>query len=492
VIKKDEEEILMSIDLEVKQNSKINKKSLYGLLFTLAIGIIICILPTPKGLTPEGQRALALLVMAAILWLSDIVPLGATSLLIIALAPLMGTLDAKKSMQSLGNDVIFLFLGGFIVAIAMSKFGLDKRIALWIIKKVGTSTKKVMLGIMLAVGFLSMWMSNTVAVLCILPIVLGIIKVLGLKPGQPQAKMYLFGLAFSSLIGGMSTIIGTPPNALAVSFLKEMCNIDITFGRWFIIGFPIALFLLIATWWLLANIVYKCSSQEDPTLKKYIDSEYEKLSGMDTTEIITAFTLIIFVVLLLTIPYVRKYIGSQFWVQGTVAVLPTAILYFTGLLDWKDTKEGVAWHILLLFAAGISLSGAISGTGAAEWLAQIVANNVPLALVPITFTLLGGIMTQMTSNTGTAAIFAPIAISAALLLKVDPVSMAVPLALGTSMGFMTPIGSALNPLIYGQLTDGNTYIDKGSDYFAAGRLPWLVGMGFTIIYVIYVLPLFGL
>jgi len=470
----------------------LNKRAMYGLLITVIVGLIICILPTPEGLTVAGQRSLALLVMAAILWLGDIIPLGATSILIIALAPVMGTLEAKTSLAAMGHDIIYLFLGGFIVAIAMSKFGLDKRIALWIVRKVGTSARRVLLGIMIAVGFLSMWMSNTVAVLCILPIVLGILKVLDVKPGDPTGKMFLFGLAFASLLGGMATIIGTPPNALAVTFLEEMAGIKITFGEWFIIGFPIAWISLFATWWVLVNIVYKLKKEENATLGQYIEEEYKSLGPMDAPERITAATLIIFVVLLLTIPQVQPFIGAKFYQRGVVALLPTAILYFTGLVDWNDTKNGVAWHILFLFAGGIALSGAVKGTGAADWLAQLIGSSVPLALIPIAFTLLGSIMTQMTSNTGTAAIFCPIAISTALLLNLDPAAVAVPLALGTSIGFLTPIGSALNPLIYGQLTDGNTYIDKAGEYFVAGRWPWLVSAVLIIVYVIYILPMFGL
>lgn len=480
------------LNVQENKNPSFNKRPLIALAITLGVGLFISILPTPAGLTPEGQRALALLVMAAMFWLGEIVPLGISSLLLIALAPVMGTLGAKASMASLGNDIVFLFIGGFIVAIAMSKFGLDKRIAYWIIAKVGTSSKMVLLGVMLAVGFLSMWMSNTVAVLCILPIVLGMIKVLGLKPGDGHAKMLLFGLAYASLIGGMATIIGTPPNALAVSYLKEMVGIEVTFGQWFIIGFPVALVLTIATWWTMANVVYKLDNREDESLKEYIADERTKLGPLTFAEKVTAITLMLFVVLLLTIPYVKPFIGEEFWVQGIVAILPTAILYFTGLLDWNDTKNGVSWHILLLFAAGISISNAMSGTGASAWVATVITDFVPLSLIPIAFAILGGLMTQMTSNTGTAAIFVPIAISAAMLLDLNPVAMAVPLALGTSMGYLTPVGSALNPLIYGQLPDGNTYIDKGGDYFKAGRLPWLIGMAFIIAYVIYALPILGL
>jgi len=190
-----------------------------------------------------------------------------------------------------------------------------------------------------------------------------------------------------------------------------------------------------------------------------------------------------------TVPQVKLLIGNKFYQNGIAALIPSAILYFTGLLDWKDTKNGVAWHILFLFAAGLSLSGAIKGTGAADWLAQLIGNSVPQALIPIAFTLLGAILTQMTSNTGTAAIIlCPIAISMTFLLKINPVAVAVPLALGTSIGFLTPIGSALNPLIYGELTDGNTYIDKAKEYFIAGRLPWLICGVIIVVYVIYILP----
>lgn len=476
--------------MENPSKSKLNKRTKYGFLLTVFIGLIICILPTPEGLTPEGQRALALLVMAAILWLGDVIDLGATSILIIAAGPLLGTIKAKTSMAYLGHDIIFLFLGGFIIAISMTKYGLDKRIALWLVKKVGVSAKKVLLGLMIAVGFLSMWMSNTVAVLCLLPIVLGILKILDIKPGEEMGKMFLFGLAFASLCGGISTIIGTPPNALVVSFLKESSGIEITFGQWFIIGSPIGWITLLVTWWVMVNIVYKVKETENSKLKDYIYGEYDKMGSVTAPEKITAFTLIVFVGLLLTLPQLAPLFGgSDYYNRGVVAIVPTAILYFTGLMNWKDTKNGVAWHILLLFAAGLTLSGVMKGTGAALWIATLIGETVPVSWIPVTFTLLGCIMTQMTSNSGATAIFAPIAISTATMLGVDPLLASVPLAIGCSLGFLTPVGSALNPVIYGQLTDGNTYINKAKDYWVAGRLPWLIGTIIVIVYVIFILPM---
>lgn len=475
----------------VEKGSSRRTKLVVGWLIAIAAVVVISTLPTPNGLTPTGQRALALLVLAAILWLGELIPVGASSLLILALAPAMGTIEVSQSFSSMGSGIIFLYIGGFIVAAAMAKYGLDRRIALWIINRVGTSVKRIALGLMIGTGVLSAWLSSVVVVLCLLPITLGILKVLEVKPGDAIGKMFLFVLAYGALLGGLATPIGTAPNALTMGFLKTMSDIEISFGEWMIIGTPLAVITLPLTWWMLVNVSFKLQDKKDAALEQYVKDEYANLGSMERGERLTIIATLIFVVLLFTEKYGKVLFGAPHWSVGTASLIASMFLFITGVLNWKEANKGIAWNVLLLFAAGLTLSKAISGTGAAEWLAQGIGSVVPGPAIPIAFSIFGAIFTQMTSNTATAAILVPIGITTANVAGIDPISVAVPMTLAiVSLGLLTPIGSALNPLVYGQMPDGNVYINKTSDYFKAGIWPFVASLPLIIVYVVYLLPLF--
>lgn len=467
-----------------------NQKKIIGWLLAITAVIIICALPTPEGLTNEGKRSLALLVLAAVLWLGELIPIGASSLLIMALAPMMGTMEVKQAFSSMGNDIIFLYMGGFIVAASMAKYGLDKRIALWIINKVGTSVKKIALGLMLGTGFLSAWLSSVVVVLCLLPIALGLLKVLEVKPGDAMGKMFLFALAYAALLGGIATPIGTAPNALTMGFLRTMCNIDITFGQWMLYGLPVAVVTLIVSWWLLVNVSYKFEDKNDAALEQYVKEEYQRLGNMEHGERLTVIATLLFAVLLFTVQYGKGIFGSAYWTEGSAALIACMFVFITKILTWKEANKGIAWNVLLLFAAGLTLSNAISGTGAAQWLAQGIGSFMPAQAIPAAFAVFGALFTQMTSNTAATAILAPIAISTAGVAGVNAASVAVPMTLAISLGFLTPIGSAICPLVYGQMPDGNTYISKTIDYVKAGLWPFVISLVLIIVYAVYILPLF--
>lgn len=469
-----------------------NSKKLFGWLLAIAAVFIIIVLPTPNGLTPEGQKALALLVLAAVLWLGELIPVGASSLLILALAPMMGIVEVKKSFSSMGSDIIFLYIGGFIVAASMAKYGLDKRIALWIINKTGTSVKRIALGVMLGTAFLSAWLSSVVVVLCLLPIVLGILKVLEVKPGDAIGKMFLFVLAYAAMLGGIATPIGTAPNALTMGFLREMSKIDISFGQWMIYGMPLAIVTCLVTWWLLVNVSFKVTDIKNEALEKYVKDEYASLGSMVRGEKLTVVSTILFAGLLFTVNLFKGFFGAAFWTEGTASLIACSFLFIAGVLDWKEANKGIAWNVLLLFAAGLTLSAGLSGTGAAQWLAEGIGSVVPAAVLPVAFSVFGAIFTQMTSNTASTAILAPIAITTANVVGVNAAAVAIPMTLAISFGLLTPIGSALSPLVYGQMPDGNTYIDKASDYVKAGIWPFVISLVIMIVYAIYVLPIFGL
>ncbi|MDX9872882.1 MAG: DASS family sodium-coupled anion symporter [Clostridia bacterium] len=467
------------------------KKKLYGWIFLIMFSVIIMVLPPPEGLTPLGLRAIALLVIAAFLWLGELLPVGASSLLIIVLAAMFGALETSKAFVSLSSDIIFLYIGGFIVAAAMSLFGLDKRIALWVINKTGTNKKKIVLGLMLGTALISAWMSSVVVVLALLPVVLGMLKVMGSKPGESDGKLFLFALMIAALTGGIATPVGTAPNALVMGFLRDMANIDISFVEWMYYGTPLAIVTTIVSWWLLVNFSYKLDNSTDDELKKYVIEEYKQLGPMQHKEKMTAISLILFAGLLFAVPIGKSIFGNAFWSEGTASIIACMFLFLTNTITWKQANNGIAWNILLLFAAGLTISSSLSATGAANYLATVIGTAVPGPALPVAFTIFGALFTQMTSNTATTAILAPIAISTAVVAGVNPMSVAIPVTLGISLGFLTPIGSALSPIVFGQMPDGNTWIGKASDYVKAGLVPFIVCLAITIIYAVYILPMLG-
>ena len=466
-------------------------KKLWGWIFLIVISVIIIALPTPEGLTPVGKRALALLVIAAILWLGELLPIGASSLLIIVLAAMFGTLETKKAFASIGSDVIFLYIGGFIVAASMALFGLDKRIALWVINKTGTNKKRIILGLMIGTGLISAWMSSVVVVLALLPIVLGMLKIMGSKPGERDGKLFLFALLYAALTGGLATPVGTAPNALVMGFLKDMANIDISFVGWMYYGVPLAIVTTFVVWWLLVNVSFKLDKSRDIELENYVKNEYKNLGPMQHKEKMTAIALVLFAVLLFTVKNFKPLFGAAYWSSGTAAVIACMFLFLTRTITWKQANEGISWSLLLLFSAGLTISSALSATGAAKFLAEVIGGAVPVPALPAVFTTFGAIFTQMTSNTATSAILAPISITTAQVAGLNPMSVSIPVVLGISLGFLTPIGSALNPIVFGQMPDGNTWIGKATDYVKAGIIPFIVCLAITIIYSVYILPLMG-
>ncbi len=467
-------------------------KKLYVWIFLIVVSVVIMLLPTPEGLTPVGKRALALLVIAATLWLGGLLPIGASSLLIIVLSCMLGTLPTKKAFDAISSNIIYLYIGGFIVAASMSLYGLDKRIALWVINKTGTNKKRIILGLMLGSGLISAWMSSVVVVLALLPIVLGMLKIMGTKPGERDGKLFLFALLYSALTGGLATPVGTAPNALCMGFLKDMAGINITFVQWMYYGLPLAIITTFVVWWLLVNVSFKLDNSRDIELENYVKEEYKNLGPMQHKEKMTTIAFILFAVLLFTVKQFKPLFGAQYWSSGTAAIIACMFLFLTKTITWKQANEGISWSLLLLFSAGLTISAALSETGAAKFLASVIGENVPVPALPAVFTAFGSLFTQMTSNTATSAILAPVSITTAQVAGINPMLVSIPVVLGISLGFLTPIGSALSPLVFGQLSDGNTWIEKAGDYVKAGIVPYLVCLVITIVYAVYILPLMGL
>lgn len=440
------------------------------------------------GLTAEGQRAIAVLIVAGYLWIGNVLPVGATAFLLLSLLPLMGLVTAKDSMAQLANDTNFLVMGGFVVAGSMSIYGLDKRIAISVIRRIGTSIPKVFLGVMISCAFLSMWMSNTVAMLCVLPIVLGIFRVMNIKPGDALAKMFYMGLLMSAVLGGMSTIVGTPPNVYCVSTLAE-AGINISFLNWMIVGTPISWGSLLLSWFFMYKFVFKLSMKEDPVLTKYVKDEYEQLGKISTGEKISAISLVTFIIMLMFKDFFAGIFGAEFYTNGIASLVPAVFLFIAGAMDWKEAVDSISWQTMLFFSSGLVLSNAIKGSGAAAWIASCISSFCPTALIPLMFMLMAGILTQFSSNTAVAAVFLPVALATAVEAGANPAITCVCLTLAASLGFLTPIGTPIGVILLGKQVDGNTYIDEPVEYLKYNFVPFLVCFIFAIAYCSLLVPI---
>ncbi len=257
-------------------------------------------------------------------------------------------------------------------------------------------------------------------------------------------------------------------------------------------GCCLAIITTFVVWWLLVNVSFKLDNSRDIELENYVKEEYKNLGPMQHKEKMTTIAFILFAVLLFTVKQLKPLFGAQYWSSGTAAIIACMFLFLTKTITWKQANEGISWSLLLLFSAGLTISAALSETGAAKFLASVIGENVPVPALPAVFTAFGSLFTQMTSNTATSAILAPVSITTAQVAGINPMLVSIPVVLGISLGFLTPIGSALSPLVFGQLSDGNTWIEKAGDYVKAGIVPYLVCLVITIVYAVYILPLMGL
>lgn len=477
--------------MEKKKEKKFinNKKLILWVVCLLIMGLII-FSPTPEGLTPEGQRAIAIIVLAAFVWLGELLPLAAGALLIIVSTVLFKTVPAAKAFSNLGNNLIYLYIGGFTVAASMSVHGLDKRIAMWFINIAGTSKRRVLFGLMMATMFISWWVSSVIVTVAMLPITIGLLEVLEVESGDDVGKLFMYGMLLGSLTGGFATPVGTAANAVAIENVSLIAGIDLTFAGWMAFGVPIAVLTTLASYWLLVHVVYPTKKEADKELEAYVRSEYKKLGKMKGKELHTAIGFIIFSVLLLAMPFGEQLIGKGYWPSGMVAVVASMYLFFTNTLTWKQAQNGIAWHLLLLFAAGLTISTALGETQSGIWLANTIATAVPKAYLPLAFALFSVAFTQMTSNTATGAILIPIAANTAVAAGIEPFMFVVPVTLAISHGWLTPIGGAPNPIVFGPMPNGKTYLATTMDYVKSGWLPMTVSLAITLGWMYFIHPMF--
>ncbi len=429
--------------------------------------ILLLILPPPPGLAAEGWRAAAVGVLMATWWVTEAIPIPATALLPLALFPVLGVGSMDQAAAPFANPLIFLFLGGFLLALAVERWDLHRRIALSVIARVGTRPRRLVAGFMASAALLSMWVSNTATTLMLLPIGVSVVEWLreddqedvgSAEPGAAVrargfATALMLGIAYASSIGGMGTLIGTPPNALVAGFLSETYGIEIGFARWMLIGVPVVAVGVPAAYAILVRLH---PMEAHSAAGGRIETEIAALGRMSRAERRVAIVFGLTAVAWVTRPIVERWIPGLS--DAGIAIAGALILFLLPagdsrgvfLLDWSTARQ-VPWGILLLFGGGLSLASGIERTGLAEWLGTSMEALAgwPLVLLLAAVAAVILLVTELASNTATAASFLPIGGALAVALGHDPVLLAVPIGLAASAAFMLPVSTAPNAIAYG-------------------------------------------
>ncbi|WP_224488057.1 SLC13 family permease [Robertkochia flava] len=418
-------------------------------------------LDTPGGMPDAAWDVLSAVVWIALWWITEAVPIAVTALLPIVLFPLTGAQDLASTTASYGHKYIFLYMGGFILAIAIEKWDLHKRIALHIISLIGTNVTRIILGFMVATAFMSMWISNTATSVMMLPIAMSIISQLKDNPATEADENKIFGkalmlsIAYSASIGGIATLIGTPPNLVLAGYVQEVYDIEITFFQWLKFGLPISVVLLAISWFYITRKAFTFKQKEFPGGKAEIRRLITELGPIKREEkmvlavfVFTAFCWI-----------TRSFLLQKFLPQidDTIIAMFAGILLFClpakgsrRLINWKEAVK-MPWGIMILFGGGMALAAAFETSGLAVWMGSTMTllKFLPLVLLVILIITSVNFITEMTSNLATTAMLLPILAPIAVSLNVNPYILMVATTVAASCAFMLPVATPPNAVVFG-------------------------------------------
>lgn len=418
-------------------------------------------LSNPFGLEERATKALAIGTLMVTWWVTQALPMPVVALLPLLLFPVMGVADMGEVAGPYASPIIFLFMGGFMIALAIEKWGLHKRAALSIIKVTGTSGDRIVLGFILASGLLSMWLSNTATTMMMYPIALSVIKVMehnAAKEGNISnlGICLLLAIAYSSNFGGIATIIGTPPNVAYVGFLEKSGVYTFQFADWMKLCLPISLVLLFTLYFVMTKVLYPNRIKANGTAKALIHSELKKLGKMSAPEQRVFGIFLLTALLWITKGFINE-IQTTVKLNDSMIALVGGIMMFVfpagdtenkPLLQWEDTKN-LAWGILILFGGGITLAAQLEKAGIiqslGEWIAGFASGGIVLIFVVAIVSIF---ISEVMSNVAQVIVFAPVITSMAASLGIDPLQVGVAMTLGASCAGMLPMGTPPNAIVF--------------------------------------------
>ncbi len=468
-------------------------RRMVGLVGGVVLALLVyLVMPGDLEVWPRLTAATA--VLMAIWWMTEAIPIPATALLPLIIFPLLvpsgdfgsaeeavGGVSVDDVGASYGNNIIFLFMGGFMLALAMQRWNLHRRIALLTLRAMGSKPANLIAGFMIATGFLSMWVSNTATAVMMLPIGVSVLMLVNkiIKGEDPETAKsagedetnnalksnfgtaLMLGIAYAASVGSLGTIIGTPPNALLVGHMSENHDVTIGFGQWMLVGVPISVVMLIITWVLLTKVLFKPEIDDIPGGSDLIRDELRKLGPMAAGETRVLIIFILAALSWVSIPLIStNLLGMEdpFISDAGIAMVVGLLLFLlpggaakgVRLLDWEYAAK-LPWGVLLLFGGGLALSGQFGDSGLSTWLGEQVEglSGIPVWVLVLVATVGILLLTEMTSNTATAATFLPVASGVALGTGLDPLILAAPVALAATCAFMLPVATPPNAIAYG-------------------------------------------
>lgn len=426
------------------------------ILFGLALSM-----QSSEYLNPIAWRVLGSAIWMVTWWITEAAPMAVTALLPIILFPALDVFTLKEATAPYASPIIFLFMGGFLLALGLEEHGLHKRIALGLIKITGTSANGIILGFMLATAFLSMWISNTATTIMMLPIAISVINLI--KHDSLDSKGFghfsialMLGIAYSANIGGLATIIGTPPNVVFVGYAEELLQIEIGFAEWMMVGVPISMILLLITYLILTQVIHKNKLGKMSNAEALINREFEALGKWKTEEKIVAVVFGLTALMWIFKAPLNNIIGFPLLNDTVTAMIGGTFMFIIPLdlkgknyiLHWKATQR-LPWGILLLFGGGMTLAKAMEHAGLVNIIADVIAQNqlsVLLIFLILITTML--FMTELMSNVALATIFIPIVMAIATGGNINPLLLSIPVAMAASCAFMMPISTPPNAIVF--------------------------------------------
>jgi sodium-dependent dicarboxylate transporter 2/3/5 len=452
----------------------------------------------PFNVSSKASTVLAAAVLMITWWVTEALPMPVVALMPIILFPLLGISTIGETTAPYANPVIFLFLGGFLLGLSIEKWDLHRRIALNIVRITGTSGDRIILGFIISTGLLSMWLSNTATTMMMFPIALSVIQVVKENHGLSNPRgvsnfslAIMLSIAYSSNIGGIATIIGTPPNVAYVAYIQEKFNYEVNFMSWMMLCAPLAILLLMVLYFVLTKWLFPNRILSDHSTRELIHGEIRRLGPVRPSEKRVLWIFIITAFLWITRQIINDAQDLVRLDDTMIAVICAVALFIcpsgdgkeSSILEWSDTTK-MAWGILLLFGGGLALAGALEKAGLIQqlggWLAQFGASPFILLFFVVLLTLF---ISEVTSNVAQVIVFAPVVTSLAMEMKLDPLLLGIPMTLAASCAGMLPMGTPPNAIVF---SSGHI---KLKQMVKAGFVMNLIAVILVTIFGWYLLPL---
>ncbi len=479
--------------MNTPENAPFFMKKQFGLLLGPLLFSLILIFGPPEGLSWEGNAVLACTLWMAVWWIAEAIPIAATALLPLILFPMTGAMSMKDAATGYANPMVYLFLGGFLIAVAIERWNLHRRIALSIIHRVGTNPDRIVLGFMLATGFLSMWISNTATAVMMMPIGVAVVRHFNKeKKGGAFGKVLMLAIAYSASIGGMATLVGTPTNVVFSGVVEELYGVQLSFSQWMLFAFPFSAILLLLCWRYLVK-AFRLSDEinADSGGQAEIRRQLEALGPVSPEEkrVMAVFTIVALAWICQSF-LLKKILPG---INDTVIAIAGALVLFLipapskpgkYLLNWRKA-ESIPWGILLLFGGGLALAVGFENTDLATWMGrQLVGlKAAPLFLLLLALVIAVNFFTELTSNVATVSMLLPVLAALALSIGVHPYGLMVGATLAASCAFMLPVATPPNAVVF-----GSGYL-KINDMIRAGLAMNLLSIILLTLLVYFVLPL---